>query len=168
MHAPVVATADARARVMVLRAVTRGADSGRLTLRFHTDARSPKVGVVTRDPRIGVLFYDADAKVQIRVRGRGRIERDGPVADAAWEESTNFARRCYLAEAGPGTPADAPTSGLPDWAEGIQPSDSQIAPARQHFAVMLVDLYELDWFYLDNDGHRRARYADGTWTWVVP
>ena len=51
MHSPVVATADADARVMVLRAF----DADSWLLRFHTDARSPKVAVIEADPRIGVL-----------------------------------------------------------------------------------------------------------------
>ena len=74
MHTPVVATADADARVMVLRAFEPW------TLRFHTDVRAPKVAVIEAEPRIGVLFYDKAEKVQIRVRGVGRIERDSATA----------------------------------------------------------------------------------------
>lgn len=73
MHTLVVATADADARVMVLRGVERGG----WLLRFHTDARAPKVAAILRDPRIAVLGYDKQAKIQLRMRGRARIERDG-------------------------------------------------------------------------------------------
>ena len=52
MHTPVVATADADARVMVLRAF----DERDWTLRFHTDARSPKTATIATDPRIGVFW----------------------------------------------------------------------------------------------------------------
>ena len=72
MHSPVVATADADARVMVLRAF----DADSWLLRFHTDVRSPKVAVIEADPRIGVLAYDRQAKIQLRLRGTGRIERE--------------------------------------------------------------------------------------------
>ncbi len=165
MHTPVVATADADTRIMVLRAY---APETR-TLRFHTDIRSPKCGVIGEGAPVGVLLYDRDSKIQLRCRGTGQIEHRTAAADAAWEESTTFARRCYLGE-GPGAVADEPTSGLPDWAEGIQPTEDEVAPAREHFAILLVTLHEVDWFYLSNDGHRRAviDMLSGEGRWVAP
>ena len=135
MHSPVIATADADARVMILRAF----DSAEWTLRLHTDARSPKCEVVADGAPVGALFYDQLAKVQIRARGTGRIEYDTPLADAAWAESTNFAKRCYLGD-GPGAVSELATSGLPDWAEGIQPTDEQVAPGRENFAILMIEL----------------------------
>ncbi|WP_435418090.1 flavin-binding protein [Parerythrobacter aurantius] len=167
MHTPVVATADADARIMVLREF----DPATATLRFHTDLRAPKAGVIGEGAPVGVLFYDREAKVQIRTRGHGRICADGPVVDAAWSTGTNFARRCYLG-AGPGTVADGPTSGLPPEFEGHEPDDLQLVPARANFAVLLVTLEELDWFTLAHTGHRRAQFVrtDGCWQgrWVTP
>jgi hypothetical protein len=167
LHTPMIATADADARVMVLRAF----DAERWTLRLHTDARSPKCAVIGSGAPVGLLGYDREAKVQLRLRGTGRIETDTPLADAAWEESTNFAKRCYLGE-GPGAASDAPTSGLPVWAEGINPSDEQIMPARANFAILLIELEQLDWFYLANSGHIRAQFArvgdDWEGRWVAP
>jgi len=163
MHTPVVATADADARVMVLRAF----DERDWTLRFHTDARSPKTATIATDPRIGVLAYDAEAKVQLRLRGTGRIECDGALADAAWNESSEFARRCYLGAA-PGETAEGPSSGLPKWAEGIQPTEEQVAPVRGNFAVLLVAVEEIDWYWLSNDGHRRALVRQDGGRWLTP
>ncbi len=169
MHAPVVGTADGDLRVMVL----RGYDPDCHTLRFHTDARSPKVAAVQADPAIGILAYDAQAKVQIRIRGTGRVERDTPAVDAIWAESSTFARRCYLAGEGPSSHVPAPTSGLPGWAEGIQPTEDQVAPARANFAVFWVTVERYDWLYLSNEGHRRARVTLGAegetlLEWLVP
>lgn len=163
MHTPVIATGDADARVMVLRAFDPW------TLRFHTDARAPKVGVIEADPRVGVLFYDKAEKVQIRVQGQARIEHDSAVVQAAWEAGNNFARRCYLGD-GPGTVAQTASSGLPPQFEGTEPSDEELIPAREHFAVLLVELTRLDWFHLAHDGHCRAQFdlAQGTARWVTP
>ena len=163
MHTPVVATGDADARVMVLRAFSEW------SLRFHTDFRAPKVEVIAGDPRVGVLFYDKAENVQIRLRGTARIERDGPVADAAWEDGPNFARRCYLGE-GPGTVTQTASSGLPAAFEGGEPTNEELIPARSNFAVMLIELTELDWFSLSHEGHRRAQFdlARGTSRWVTP
>ncbi|RIV88036.1 flavin-binding protein [Aurantiacibacter zhengii] len=165
MHTPVVATADADARVMVL----RGFERAGWRLRFHTDARSPKCETIGDGAPVGVLFYDREAKLQVRCRGRGWIETDTLLVDAAWQESTNFARRCYLGE-GPGAVSDSPTSGLPAWAEGIEPEDEQLTGARKNFALLLVELVEADWFSLAHTGHRRAiiQLTSGEGRWVSP
>ncbi|WP_086619388.1 pyridoxamine 5'-phosphate oxidase family protein [Erythrobacter tepidarius] len=167
MHTPVIATADVDARVMVLRAF----DPTTWTLRLHTDTRAPKAQAVIADPRVAGVFYDKGAKIQIRVRGRGRIEAHGPVADAAWAASTNFARRCYLGE-GPGAASPVATSGLPPEFEGVEPDDAQLVPARANFAVLLISIESLDWLYLAHTGHVRAQFvrADRAWQgrWVAP
>lgn len=167
MHTPVIVTADVDARVMVLRAF----DAGQWTLRLHTDARAPKAQAISADPRIAAVFYDKGAKIQIRVRGKGRIESQGPAADAAWAASTNFARRCYLGE-GPGAVSDQPTSGLPPEFEGVEPDDAQLVPARENFAVLLIAIEEMDWLYLAHTGHVRAQFSvtDKGWDgrWVAP
>ena len=163
MHTPVVATSDADVRVMVL----RDFDRATATLRFHTDVRAPKVTAIGGGASVGALFYDKAEKVQLRVRGEGRVESDGPRADAAWAQSDNFARRCYLGT-GPGAPSEGPTSGLPDWAEGIQPTEKQLAPVRDNFAVLLVQVEEIDWYWLSNDGHRRALVRREGGHWLTP
>lgn len=168
MHTPAVITSDVDARTMVLREF----DSQAWTLRFHTDTRAPKVAPIEADPRVAVLFYDKGAKIQIRVRGTAQVLRDAPVAESAWQAGSNFARRCYMGE-GPGAASDIPTSGLPPELEGVEPSDEQLAPARDNFAVLLITLRELDWLYLAHTGHVRARFdaaPDGHWQgrWVAP
>lgn len=163
MHTPVVASGDAGARVMVL----RDFDPGSWTLRFHTDARAPKVRVIESDPRVTVLAYDRDSNLQIRLTGHGRILRDGEIVEAAWAQATNFARRCYLG-AGPGEETDGPDSGLPSELEGVEPDDAQLVPARSNFAVLLVEIREADWFCLAHSGHRRAIVNRHEGRWVTP
>ena len=164
MHTPVLATSNADTRILVLRAF----DEESWTLRFHTDARSPKVAVIERDPAVSVLFYDREEKVQIRCRGIARIERNSEVADAAWQQSDNYARRCYLGRS-PSEVADEPTSGLPEWVEGEKPTDEQLAPARENFAVLLVEIEAADWYELSHDGHRRALVKPGGEAhWLTP
>lgn len=167
MHTPVVGTADADLRVMVLRAF----EPKDWTLRFHTDARAPKSSLIGDGAAVGVLAYDKAEKIQLRLRGHGRIETEGPEVDAAWQASDNFARRCYLGE-GPGTVMQEPASGLPKEFEGVEPDDEQLIPARQNFAILKVELRELDWFYLAHTGHVRAQFAlvDDDWigAWATP
>ena len=164
MHAPVVSTADGDLRIMVL----RGFDSERWTLRFHTDRRAPKVAVFEHDESAGVLFYDREKQLQIRIAGRARIEVDSALADRAWRDSDAYARRCYLGHP-PGRPVDAPTSGLPVNVEGKRPSEVELAPARANFAVLLVEVETADWYHLAHGGHRRAMVRpDGSGQWLTP
>ena len=168
MHVPAVVTSDVDARGMVLREF----HSGEWYLRFHTDTRAPKVAAIEADPRMAVLFYDKGSKIQIRVKGKGRILRDDPITQTAWDNGTNFARRCYLGD-GPGAASEVPTSGLPDEFEGHEPTDEQLIPARENFAVLKVELEELDWLYLAHTGHVRAQFTkddSAAWQgrWVSP
>lgn len=163
MHTPVVVTANGGARIMVLRAF----DAEHWTLRFHTDARAGKVAAIAAAPRTTVLAYDPEEKLQLRLYGSAQVIASGPEADDAWTASSRFARRCYLGEA-PGTGAAAPSSGLPAWAEGIQPSEEQLAPARANFAVLVFTADEIDWYWLSNTGHRRAAVKRDGGRWLTP
>jgi hypothetical protein len=171
MHTPVVAgvTADGRPdqRVMVL----REASADEALLRFHTDARAPKVAQLQGRP-VHILAYDPAAAIQLRIEGMARVETDGPRVDAIWAEASCFARRCYLAQAAPGTAQDEPASGLPATVEGRQPEEPELIPARPNFAILLVDVSAIDWLHLANSGHRRCRFerSDTGWSagWIQP
>ena len=159
-HAPVVGTVDEQGapqlRVMILRDVCRDTR----TLRFNTDARSKKITQMRVNGTTSILIYDAASKVQIRLSGQAQVIVNGDVADTAWSQSTPFARRCYMAEASPGSEVSAPSSGLPEWIEGRQPNEDQLLDARPNFATLLFKAERVEWLYLANVGHRRAR-----WTW---
>ena len=170
LHTPVIASVDAaglpQARVMVL----RKADPAAATLRLHTDARSPKVAQLDGKP-VAVLGYHAGEQVQLRLTGTARVLTDDAVVEGIWNQSTLFARRCYLAQNAPGTPLPEPASGLPAWIEGQQPTAEQIAPARPNFATLWIEVTAIDWLHLANSGHRRAVFrASDSWAgeWLAP
>ena len=171
-HTPVVGSVCAaglpRQRVMVL----RKCDEATATMRFHTDLRSDKVSEIGAASIVSILGYDPSAKIQIRVAGTAVIESEGSRADAAWAASNASSRRCYLAQPGPGSDSEMPTSGLPAALESRVPDIAETEAGRANFAVMIVTLHTLEWLYLAHDGHRRARFecADGAWhgTWLIP
>lgn len=173
-HTPVVATADAlgspQQRVMILRAANRE----ERRLRFHTDARSLKVAEVGEHILASALIYDASEKLQLRMSGAAHVEQTGPVVDKAWQQSTVFARRCYMTKSPPGLAAAAPTSGLPEWIEGKKPVEDDLTEARANFALLWLEIDSIEWLYLANAGHRRAKWewheGDHRWSgcWLVP
>lgn len=172
-HHPVVASVDEHGapqqRVMILRDFN--ADTRQL--RFHTDARSGKIQHIRSKSKTSVLIYDEAAKVQIRLSGFANVD-DGELSDAAWNDSTAFARRCYMAENAPGSFAESPTSGLPIWIAGKQPEEKDLVAARENFAAVLIRITMMEWLYLANAGHRRARWhwneQHQHWSgnWLIP
>lgn len=170
VHTPVVASVGADgapdARVMVLRAADRAAAK----LRFHTDARSPKCAAMN-GRAVAVLAYHPGEAVQLRISGTAQIVTHGPEIDHIWATSTPFARRCYLVEDAPGTPLAVPASGLPGWVEGRKPEVTELVPARANFALVMIDVTQINWLHLAQTGHRRAVFhAADDWAgaWQVP
>lgn len=170
VHVPVVASVASdgtpKARVMVLRAANRAAG----TLRFHTDARSPKCAALA-ERGVSVLAYHPGEAVQLRLAGTARVVTQGATVDAAWAGATAFARRAYMVEAAPGSPLAVAGSGLPARVEGRRPEEAELVAARENFALVLVTVEGIDWLHLAEGGHRRALFsADDGWrgAWVVP
>lgn len=170
MHTLVVGTADGDLRIMVLREV-----AGDLaTLRFHTDLRSPKCALIGGDAPVSVLAYDPETRIQLRMRGEGRIESQGPIADAAWERATASSRRCYLAETGPGGSLPKAGSAIPEALLHRSPTIAETAPGRANFAVLLIEVLSLDWLQLTHEGGVRAHFTRNSpanpWegTWLAP
>ena len=172
-HHPVVATIDAGGypsqRVMIL----RECDWAQPALRFHTDLRSDKIAHIGTRPLASALIYDEAAKLQIRLSGRLSLGSE-EAAEQAWDASTEFARRCYMTQSAPGSEANAPISGLPAWIEGKQPTLEMLKDARQNFAILWFEFDRIDWLYLANNGHRRARFMrdahNQVWNgnWLIP
>ncbi|MGB5077437.1 MAG: pyridoxamine 5'-phosphate oxidase family protein, partial [Sphingorhabdus sp.] len=172
-HHPVVASVDTDGnpsqRIMIL----RDFNWEDRQMRFNTDRRSTKVAQLENLGNTSILIYDEAAKLQIRLAGTARVDSQQE-AEAAWRDSTPFARRCYMSEAAPGDITDNPSSGLPGWIESKKPSEEQLAPARANFAVVIVSIYRIEWLYLANSGHRRAQWqwdeTANTWSgrWLIP
>lgn len=171
-HTPVVSTVSPSGvpeqRVMVLREVNQS----RAAMRFHTDNRTAKCASLTTNTSVSVLGYDVGAKIQIRVTGNGRIETQGGTADQAWHSSVPSSRRCYVAEAAPGAFSAVPTSGLPASVENRVPDIAETEIGRENFAVLMIEIDQLEWLYLAHDGHRRARFVrngnDWVGNWLIP
>ena len=171
LHTPTVCSVSGDApapRIMVLRAVAGQC----ATFRFHTDVRSSKALQIDAAGPVAILGYDPDARVQLIVRGVGRIERSGDIVDRAWETSALSSRRCYLAAHPPGTQTPEATSGLPEALLNRSPTAPESEAGRENFCVLLVDAVELEWLKLTSCGNQRALFhrSGNGWTgnWITP
>ena len=171
LHTPTVCSVSGDApapRIMVLRAV----EGQCATFWFHTDVRSSKALQIDAAGPVAILGYDPDARVQLIVRGDGRIERSGDIVDRAWETSALSSRRCYLAAHPPGTQTPEATSGLPEALLNRSPTAPESEAGRENFCVLLVDAVELEWLKLTSCGNQRALFqrSGNGWTgnWITP
>jgi hypothetical protein len=161
-HTPTLATIGTDGAPEARTVVLRGFDAATRTIRLHTDARSGKVAELARDPRCTLHLYDAGAKLQLRLGGRGTLHGDDAVAERAWADSRDSSRMVYAVEPGPGTPIAEPLAAPRDAAAG-----------RGAFRVILLRFDRLEWLELAATGHRRAGFtwpaeAAPAMTWLVP
>lgn len=164
-HTPAVATIGRGGEPEVRTVVLRAVDVARRELRFHTDVRSRKVAELRHDPRISLLFYDADAKVQLRVGGVAEVHTAGSrTAEHAWHQSQAMSRLCYGQRVSPGVAVEDPAASL---------AGSEDAERGQpNFCAVEVRVERLEWLYLAVRGHRRALFvlegATERGTWLAP
>ena len=170
-HTPVVSTsgpAGCDLRTVVLRSV----DPDARELICHTDRRSAKCTQIGRDSRVSWLFYDARAKVQLRIGGIAEVHSGDPLALERWRACPPRSRRCYGVVPGPGTPIGRADSGLPEPYTERAPTVDESDPWAEHFAVLLTRVERIEWLFLRARGHLRARFewSDGELasTWLIP
>ncbi len=139
-------------------------------LRFHTDIRSPKWEELSLNPTISALFYDANERIQLRIKGQAVLHVGNELTALAWEKTTLSSRRCYLTEFNPSSFADQPTSGLSEALEQENFSLEESESGYQNFGIVSIHVHSIDWLWLNHAGHRRAffDYETGEFQWMIP
>lgn len=155
------------ARIVVL----RGADPTRREVVFHTDQRSLKFAEIAAAARVTFVFYDAQARVQLRLVAQATAHIDDAIADAAWNAAAPSSRRAYRAKRGSGATIDAPFA----WDTekmGERTDQTNDNAGREQFAAIVCTVLSMDWLELCDPTHRRAIFqAAGDrflGRWVVP
>ena len=125
-------------------------------LLFHSDKRCGKIGEIEANPNVGFLFYDASARIQIRLWGTAEIISEGELVDERWQISTLSSRKCYLTTLSPGSEAEKPHPGVPFEYLERDPTELESRVGRANFAVVRTTISRMDWLYLKHDGNSRA------------
>lgn len=161
-----------QARMVVL----RRADPSTRLLEIHTDARSPKWREMSAEPRVSMLGFCAQLRLQLRLQGVVALDAPGSAgAERAWDRLPAWTRQTYAG----GPPGDE--AAFPPVDDSVPPSTPQVAEVRaqvadgkSHFGVATFRARTLDWFELRRQDNRRACFdygADGLLTnerWVNP
>lgn len=175
---PTLATAGPDApnlRTVVLRRVSPETR----TLAFHSDRRANKIGEIRASDRIAWHGWDPERSQQIRLHGSATVHVEDEYASEMWEEEAPANKALYVKSPPPGTPQDAPNSGMPDALDGAlagqaDVTEQDVAEGYVNFAAVRTVIDEIYFLHLDPEGHYRARFtwneADGVFDgqWVVP
>ncbi len=156
-HNPVVANVSYNlpvTRTVVLRKVI----TAEKKLFLHTDVRSNKWNDLQQNENTSWLFYDASARLQIRVAGKSTLHHDDTIAEAAWHSTPAASRKIYMGEISPSQKSDVPTSGLPESFVKTNPTLEESEAGRKNFAVVCTHVNWLEWLWLNSGGHKRASF----------
>lgn len=156
--------ASPKARVVVL----RDALPEKRTVDFHTDVRSQKVSEL-KNQNVAWLFYVPSTQIQLRMEGTATVI-DGEEADHWWAKTNLGSRASYLSMETPGVAARG--SCPPSTTDRLVTEDES-ERGRANFRIVRTQIGSVDWLYLRNTGHVRAKIdygdpSDVVCNWVVP
>lgn len=135
--------------------VCRHSDAAQKSLCFWTDIRSPKIESIRNNDAIAVSIYNDQKKIQISGKGHVRLHHKDKVTLAAWEQATAYSKSAYMRIAS-GHKIDARLARNPLASSAI--NDDTTQPGYENFAVMIVQLDDLDYLHLDRLGNSRAGF----------
>jgi len=150
--------------------VLRKSDRGNNLLQFHTDFRSPKVGILKKNKNASLVFYDKKEKIQLRVKVECEVNNQNSTTQESWKKTQHISRRCYLTDNPPGTTSDNPTSGMISKLEDFDYTMEQSEEGYKNFTVIQCKIKSIEWLYLAAKGHRRAKFdlKNKKEYWLIP
>lgn len=160
-HTPSIATLAANGSPTIRTVVLRGCQTEARILRFHTDRRSGKIAELNDNPLAAMHFYDAGAKIQLRLAVRLEM-LSGDAFDAAWTATRPMSRECYQVTQSPGSFIETPAQ--------VQFDAAASQDGEAHFVPVAAHVLRMEWLYLAARGHRRAffDFENDTQNWLVP
>lgn len=165
LRTPVLATVGLDGSPQLRTVILRGLERGPLRLYVYTDARSRKVAEIAARPRVELLAYDPERRLQLRLAARASAHHDDPLAAAHWARLSVPSRYAYGVEPAPGSSIEHPV--LADAALASADERRQYA----QFTVLVLDVATVEWLFLERSGHRRARFDlddGGLGAWLAP
>lgn len=158
---PVLATSNPETGVSARTVVLRAWDRVPLSLDLFTDRRSRKAHDLTEQPVAELVFWDARANIQLRVKGPCTLHQADAAAERAMSRLTYRSRGDYARAQPPGAPASGP--------EEARELDGEIA---DNFLLIRLWPERMDRLDIKREGHERAlfRLEAGAWAgdWRVP
>lgn len=140
----------ARLRSVVLRKVFPDKD-----ILFYTDRRSKKVTHIKENNMVGLLFYDPENMVQLKIEGAAKIIRDEESLKTYWGGIAEENRKDYTTATAPGSIVSHP-----DEVQYLQSKD------MDYFCAIRVTPYKIEYLQLQPVKHIKVRYSKQEGAWV--
>ncbi|MBT8263793.1 MAG: pyridoxamine 5'-phosphate oxidase family protein [Muriicola sp.] len=131
----------ARLRTIVLRNVSED-----LQLTFFTDSRSKKMIHLQENKKVGLLFYNPENLMQIRIEGMAKVVINEEMKQKYWNGTKNDSRKDYTTATAPGTSLTSP-----DQLEYLDDED--------HFCIVEITPFKIEYLKLKSPHHIRVRYS---------
>jgi hypothetical protein len=161
-HLLQVASVDHNSGPQVRTVVLRAAEPTAHWVRFHTDIRSPKVEEIRHQPRVALVGYDPNLRLQFRMDAIAAIHHKDALARQGWERTPPHSRALYASKKVPGEALKQDVA-----LQAPAPIHDVDDPAFNHFALIHCAIELIDLLELDSGAHRRGTLirADGKWCW---
>ena len=145
--------------------VLQGVVSEESRLRFHTHTGAAKVAAFQQDPRVSIMVYAPEMKLQVRFRGVVKMYHQDAETERVWHEMRDSSKQCYQLPA-PGTVRDAGASVL---TSKVLQSNLQKDSMAGYGAFMVCWLCceEIDVLELHHEGHQRLLHQLQQGIWIT-
>jgi len=150
-----LSTVSARGTPEIRHLVCRQIEAEQKTLCFWTDIRSPKIESIKNNDAVAFSIYNDQKKRQISGNGHVRLHHKDKVTLATWEQATAYSKSAYM-RMHPGQKIDVRLAG--NLMTGSVITDETTQPGYENFAVMVVQISDLDYLHLERLGNSRARF----------
>jgi pyridoxamine 5'-phosphate oxidase len=103
-------------------------------LEVHSDSRAGKLLDIAQQPQVMMHFYEQRSRTQLRLACHAVVHQDDAISEDAWNKLPPSSQTQYL---------DGPT----------------LTMTQQHFAVIHLEVRELEWLWLAREGHQRTKFV---------
>jgi pyridoxine/pyridoxamine 5'-phosphate oxidase len=136
--------------------VLQGVDPEKALLRFHTHTGASKVAAFHQDPRISIMVYAPELKLQVRFRGVVDMHHKDAFTESVWHEMRESSKQCYQ------LPAPGAVLGPKVLQVNLQQAS---ASGYESFMVCWLRCEEIDVLELHHEGHERMLHQlkQGKW-----
>ena len=129
-----------------------------MILSFNTNNSSDKITHISKNNNVSALFYDKDAKTQIRIIGKAVINNNNNYCKDKWGKMSKQSRECYFQTINPGKTIEHPDNVTSKYNQKMS----------ENFTIIDINILRIDWLYLSASGHSRAKYTkennyEGEW-----
>lgn len=130
---------------------------------FYTDYRSPKIQQIKINPHVSWLFYNPDARIQIRIKALASIHHLNETSSKYWSLLKEHHKRDYSTFLPPSNPIE-------ETVEYLDKGNEE--KLFENFAVISTEVVEIDWLMIKSNENKRARFIKDKSgfisEWLVP